>query len=347
MAFSTAGVAWATPTIDFTFSPTTPTVNEPVTFTSTVTCDIEPCTVGWRWFRNNPQGTTMGQGETLTYAFPAAGTYTVVAKITNAGSTHGSATASHSLVVANPPETTFQDDSRQIRYDTWRGAADAAATAGGYRFVRARTASARFRFSGTAVSYVARTGPARGIARLTVADTQQLVNLYSPTPGSKSFDVTGLTDAPHRILVQPTGTKDPWSSGTTITLDVFVVGADHTDDRSSAILYNNWVGNAAPAASGGTVRASSATGAGAALAFNGTSVTWLGSTGPGHGQAEVFIDGRLVETVDGYSATQTWRVAHTYDNLVAGPHSIRIAVLGTHRIESTGNRVTVDAFTVR
>ena len=41
----------------------------------------------------------MGEGLVLTYAFPAAGTYDVVARITNASSTHGSATSTHALVV--------------------------------------------------------------------------------------------------------------------------------------------------------------------------------------------------------------------------------------------------------
>lgn len=37
----------------------------------------------------------------MTYAFTTAGTYSVVAKITNATSTHGSASATHALVVRN------------------------------------------------------------------------------------------------------------------------------------------------------------------------------------------------------------------------------------------------------
>ena len=346
MAFSTVGVASATPTAEFTFSPTAPLVNEPVTFTFTGSCDLAPCTVDWRWFRNTTQGTTMGRGETLTYAFPAAGTYTVVAKITNSGTTHGSATASHSLVVSDPPETTFQDDSRQIGYDTWRGAADAAASGGGYRVVRARTAVAGFRFVGTQVTYVGRTGPDRGVAAVTVAGVKHLVDLYSPTPGSTSLTVDRLTDASHRILVQPNGTKNTASSGTAISLDEFVVGTTHTDDRSPAVRYNLWGGTVNPAANGGTVRTSSAVGAGAALAFTGTSVTWLTATGPGKGQAAVFIDGRLVDTVDGFSPTQTWGIVHTYD-VAAGPHTIRVTVLSTRNELSTGNRVTVDAFTVR
>ena len=79
-----SGVASAAPTAEFTFSPPAPTVHQPVTFTFSGTCDLDPCTVNWRWFQpgGSALGTSMGQGEVLTYAFPAVGTYSVVAKIT-------------------------------------------------------------------------------------------------------------------------------------------------------------------------------------------------------------------------------------------------------------------------
>ena len=70
----------------------------------------------------------MGRGEVLTYAFPRAGIYTVRAKITNATSTHGSASASQSLEVTD----TFQDNDRKVGYDGWT-AASAAGAKGGYR----------------------------------------------------------------------------------------------------------------------------------------------------------------------------------------------------------------------
>jgi hypothetical protein len=99
MVVAFAGTASALPTSDFTFDVTNPTVGQPVTFTFTGTCDVEPCRIQWRWFTNTRLGTTMGEGSVLTYAFDAVDSYSVVAKITNATPTHGSVSMTHALTV--------------------------------------------------------------------------------------------------------------------------------------------------------------------------------------------------------------------------------------------------------
>ena len=110
--FATAGGASALPTAEFTFTPSTPALGQPVSFTFTGTCDHPPCTISWRWFQagGSHLGTAMGSGPNITYTFPGAGTYSVVAEITNSGSTHGSATVTHSLTV----QDTFEDFDRQV-----------------------------------------------------------------------------------------------------------------------------------------------------------------------------------------------------------------------------------------
>jgi hypothetical protein len=98
--------ASALPTASFTFSPTTPTVGQPVEFTFTGSCDLAPCRIRWRWFQTpgSSLGTTIGEGQAVTYTFGAAGTYFVVATITNASPTHGKVEATHGLVVTAPTE---------------------------------------------------------------------------------------------------------------------------------------------------------------------------------------------------------------------------------------------------
>ena len=73
-------------------------------------------------------------------------------------------------------------------------------------------------------------------------------------------------------------------------------------------------------------------------------MTWLSLQGPSQGLADVFIDGRRVETVDGYAARTAWQVAHTYDGLTNARHVIRVVVQGAHNPNSVGNLVTSDAF---
>ena len=70
----------------------------------------------------------------------------------------------------------------------------------------------------------------------------QAVDLYSPRVGTISLPVTGLTDAAHRILVRPTGTKNPASTGTFVNVEEFAVGATRVDDRASVITYSSWLG---------------------------------------------------------------------------------------------------------
>ena len=344
--FSTVGVASAAPTAAFRVSTTNPTVRQPVTFTFEGTCDVPPCTVDWRSFADSggsSLGTFMGRGEVLTYAFPAADGYRVTAKITNSSRTHGSAVATQSLVVTG----TVQDDDRRVGYDDWSGSTDVGATNGGFRSATSPNTFAAHRFSGTEATYVARTGPDLGIAEVTVGVTQESLDLYSPTRGTASLTVDGLTDGPHQIRVRPTGTKAAASTGTRITLDEFVVGTTHVDDRSAAVTYKTWSGLADAGASGGSVHNSATPGAGTQVAFWGPSVTWVSTTGPGHGRARVRIDGAVVGTIDLYSVTKATQVEHTFAGLAAGRHIIRVTVVGTHNLRSTGNRVGSDAFIVR
>ena len=346
---STAGSARALPTADFTFSPSGPVPGETVTFDFTGSCDLPPCSIEWRWFRDGDTrlGTTMGAGDHLDYAFIRPGAYRVVAKITNSGSTHGSATATRVLVV----QGTFEDHERAIRYGGWRGVNDPAASEGGYRTSSGTKARASLRFSAPSITYVARTGPGFGIAAVTVAGRPSLpVDLYSPEPGTTSLTVDGLPPGRQVIRVRPTGTRSSASTGTAITLDGFVVGpadtqtVDGVDDRSSTVRFDAWRGSTAAKAHGGSVRASRVRGSSVDFAFTGTSVTWLTSRGPDLGRARVRIDGRRVEVVDLYAGRRRWQVEHRYVGLAPGPHVIEVVVLGRHARRSHGSTVTLDGF---
>ncbi len=349
LAVSTVGTARALPTSDFTFAPDGPVPGEAVTFVFTGTCDVPPCAVGWRWFRDGgPRlGTSMGAGDEITYAFSRSGDYRVVAKITNAGSTHGSATATRTVSV----QGTFEDHDRAIRYSGWRGVVDPAASEGGYRSASNPKSAASYTFSGTAISYVARTGPGLGVAAVDVTGRSRLlVDLYSPAPGTTSVTIDGLSSGRHRIRVRPTDTRASASSGTAITLDELVVGPrdgpaeDRVDDRSSAIGYGRWQGSTTRKAQDGSLRSARARGARADFSFTGTAVTWLTSRGPDQGRARVMIDGRRVEVADLYSGRRRWQVERTYVGLAPGAHVIKVVVLGRHDRRSRGNTVTLDGF---
>jgi len=344
LSVTSAGGASAEPTASYTFSPTAPTVHEPVTFTSTGECDVPPCRTQWRYFQpgGSSLGTSMGEGEVLTYAFPEAGAYQVVMKITNATSTHGSASASQGVRV----QGTFQDDDRHLTYSSWRGVSDGAASGGGYRAASSVSASATYAFTGTEATLVSRTGPDLGIAAVSVDGVERLVDLYSAESGSHAETFGGLTEGEHKFRIEPSGTKNLESTGTSVTLDEFVVGETHTDDSSTEIFYGSWRGSEVAEASGGTVRVTWRAGAASFLTFYGPSVTWLTRTGPAEGMVEVEIDGEQKAVLDGYADATTWQVPHTFTGLSDGQHTIRVRALGLQNPLSAGTRVTSDAFVV-
>jgi hypothetical protein len=70
-------------------------------------------------------------------------------------------------------------------------------------------------------------------------------------------------------------------------------------------------------------------------------------TGPNRGEAEVWINGNKVETVDLYSSSvQPRKVVFTKSWAASKSRTLEIRVLGTKNALSSGERVDVDAFVV-
>lgn len=336
----------ALPTASFVFAPTDPVAGDPVTFDFTGTCDEPPCRIRWRWFQDGGSslGTSMGEGEHIQYAFDRAGSYTVVVKITNALSTHGSATATRVVMVAEPPATVIQDRGRAVELDGWKGRASALASSGGYRVGHA---TAGLSVARGRVSYVAMTGPDLGRARVSVDGTVvRRVDLRSAAPARRSwtFRLPPGAGGPHRVRVRPAG----WRA---ISLDGFVLrrpaSTTRVDDTSTRVSYGAWAGSHVAGAAGGTVRSSSSSGAVARVAFTGTSLTWVTLVGPDQGLARVEVDGTRLATVDNWSATRASSVERTFGGLGAGRHVVTLVVLPRSGDHAESLQVTVDAFVVR
>jgi glucose/arabinose dehydrogenase len=88
---------------------------------------------------------------------------------------------------------------------------------------------------------------------------------------------------------------------------------------------------------------SSTTGSSYTFRFNGTQVSLYGAKAPHHGQASVQVDNRTPLTIDLYAATRADNVRlYRSGVLVAGQHTVKVTVKGTHQSASTGNTITVD-----
>jgi photosystem II stability/assembly factor-like uncharacterized protein len=83
------------------------------------------------------------------------------------------------------------------------------------------------------------------------------------------------------------------------------------------------------------------------LTFVGESIKWIGSTGPDHGVAKVYIDDRYTKEVDLYrDAGSSMDEVFSVSDLRYGPHRVRVEISPSKNVRSSGNRVEVDAFDV-
>ena len=116
-------------------------------------------------------------------------------------------------------------------------------------------------------------------------------------------------------------------------------------EGSKAISYSGrWFTAYYPAYLGGKVRSTNARGASASLRFRGAAVSWIGPVGPTRGKARVYIDGKLVKTVNSYSPSfRPTRVLFQKSWSKNGTHRIKVVSSGT----SGHPTVAIDAFAVK
>ncbi|MCO5974067.1 beta-galactosidase [Actinoallomurus soli] len=135
---------------------------------------------------------------------------------------------------------------------------------------------------------------------------------------------------------------------THISVDFNTKPADYTyDDNDAALKYSgSWSHVADQSYTGGdykhTESWSNAAGDSLTVPFNGTAVRWIGSKVDNHGLADVYLDGVLQTTVDGYG-NENQAVLFQKSGLTDGPHTLKIVVDGRHSSGATGDFVAIDA----
>lgn len=116
------------------------------------------------------------------------------------------------------------ESSLKIRYDTWVGKSNQAASRGSYRKSGSSAARVSFDFIGSQIAWVTATGPAYGRARVKIDGVAHTVDLYRRTQNWRvRIWYTGLSEGTHHITLRPLGTKDVSSSSTNVVFDAFVV----------------------------------------------------------------------------------------------------------------------------
>ena len=83
----------------------------------------------------------------------------------------------------------------------------------------------------------------------------------------------------------------------------------------------------------------------ATLKTNGTGFQVISTKGPDRGNAEVWLNGTRVATVNLYATTvQPAQVVFTRENLANATHQVELRALNTRTAPSTGNRVDIDGY---
>ena len=249
---------------------------------------------------------------------------------------------------ASSPAVTLPDAHPAVAYGGWRGVVDLAASDGAYRVSSVKNEKATWTSpSATSITWIARTGPDRGIAGVTIDGTSKgVVDLYATSPGTASTVFSGLRSARHTVVIKVLGTKRAASKGTSVTLDAFVAGGLTTEEHHAGVRFGAWASTAQAAATDGTYRSTPTKNATVTVTFSGTAIDWLTALGRAYGRASVTIDGVSKGTVDLYASATTWRYVVPYAGLPAGAHTMVIRALGTKNPAASGTRIVVDGFVV-
>ena len=121
--------------------------------------------------------------------------------------------------------------------------------------------------------------------------------------------------------------------------------AEQTDPR--LVLSGEWTTYAAPAMSGGSHIFTKTPGSSIDVAFVGTRLDLIATTGPKYGIATVSVDGGAPASVDFYSTdTQVQQAVYTTGDLPSGLHTVRITCSGTAGALATDSFVSLDALAV-
>ena len=151
---------------------------------------------------------------------------------------------------------------------------------------------------------------------------------------TKHLDVSLAPGHAYRYRVRAidkAGHRGDWKVGPTVRPKII-------GDASPGLSYGGaWTAVADATALGGSLKEADSSSASATFRFTGRDVGWIAERGPTHGKAKVYVDGKLISTVDLTASTdQPRRVVFRRHWGAAGDHRIKVVVVGT------AGRPTVD-----
>jgi hypothetical protein len=224
-------------------------------------------------------------------------------------------------------------------------------------------------FTGTGITWIGDTGVNRGVARVSLDGTVNVVDTYSPTWHDQQtlFVAKGLAAGPHSFSIEVAQMQNTSAQGSLVSVDAFdiangtvtsggvVANPGYIEQNNPAITYTgSWYVNNSIYAGGGSAVLAMDSGSSATVKFNGTGITWIGFMDLWSGYAQVYLDGTLKTTLDLWGmpygdgcSCETWqRPISSTTGLPNGPHTLTIKVLGQKSDKSGGNWIWIDAFRI-
>src|SRR5262249_32815459 len=185
-----------------------------------------------------------------------------------------------------------------------------------------------------------------------------------------AITIYGLSAGQHTLTIEVTGRKntadgaDPASTAV-VVVDAFEVEpqivshAQDADPVSDLIFSHGWTQASESLGWSGsgafnegetphpTAKVTATAGATVTYKFRGTSVSWIGYSGPDAGIAVVSVDGGSETTVDTYSKDfRGQQVVFTASGLTDAKHTLTITATGGKNVRSSAAQIFVDAFDV-
>ena len=242
-----------------------------------------------------------------------------------------------------------QTETRLAYSGTWSTTAAGSASGGSFVYANA-SGSVTVRFIGTHVSWIAKTSPSYGKAKVTVdGSSAGAVDLYSASTKwqQKVWQSGTLKSGSHVVTIAWTGSKRTAAKGTYIDVDaldvVGVVTGRYQQSNARLVYAGSWKTTATSSAAGGSFAYANTSGSSVTIHFSGIDLAWYAKQGPTYGKAKVTVDGGSPVTVDLYSAGVLWKQRVWSTGILAsGTHTVKIQWAGSKRTAATGTNINID-----
>uniref|UniRef100_Q01T36 4-amino-4-deoxy-L-arabinose transferase and related glycosyltransferases of PMT family-like protein n=1 Tax=Solibacter usitatus (strain Ellin6076) TaxID=234267 RepID=Q01T36_SOLUE len=189
---------------------------------------------------------------------------------------------------------------------------------------------------------------ARGIRYLLVTPGAFGANDFNENPREWGIQLLGESAGRRLYALKPAAADRPPPDPDPAPTPHRAVSTGTYDDPDSRIcLHAAWTRDTQfPDADRHTLTYSNVTGASLSLTFQGDAITYVYTRAFNRGIAEIFVDGRLKDRPDLYSADTRWKSRTRYECLGPGTHVIQIRVTGEHNPRACDSFIDLDSLII-